>query len=322
MPHYRLQRVLARLDRNSEAAAITAKLVETYPNNAGGHYDHGWVLQRLGRHADAIQSFDQALALSPPEIRAYFARGVSLEYLGKWDEAVEWYRLAARHRVTVEDATANLADLASRLGEWSVAAEAYESLFTHEATFQNGLRLAWALHKAGRSTEIKPLLETLGKMTASRSERLEVAVLAVDVDHELHGLALLRDLSAENPGDAEVLSAWACALAYVGESGDARARLEELRLLEPSSLLLHGTEGTVALRCGQPLVAVESFDRALALDPTDMQLLAFRGAALHAAGRVNEAWDVFKEIEQNAPEVLEQDEWRAEWDSLKDQRRA
>ena len=139
--------------------------------------------------------------------------------------------------------------------------------------------------------------------------------------------AILRDLLAESPADAEILhslgllclatnrAAEACtlltqaaaaaphvaaiatklglALTHLGRRTEALAALDHAIALDPAQAEAHDTRGTVLLAEGQSEAALAAYDTAVALRPDFAEAVANRGSALLRLGRPMPALDAF-----------------------------
>ena len=99
-----------------------------------------------------------------------------------------------------------------------------------------------------------------------------------------YGLAVAKD-----PRFVEALVNLARALADSGELHRAERWLDRARSVRPDYYGLFKVGGLVALRRGQPDLAVDELERALSLRPDDAEALTNLGAALLLQGRVAEA---------------------------------
>jgi Flp pilus assembly protein TadD len=81
----RLSRILVRLNRRAEAAALLQVTVEEHPDDAGTHEALGVVLAQLKNMAGAKEHFERAIALgdNTPEAKANLAKAVEALGSGK-----------------------------------------------------------------------------------------------------------------------------------------------------------------------------------------------------------------------------------------------
>ena len=120
--------------------------------------------------------------------------------------------------------------------------------------------------------------------------------------------ALLRDIIASHPGDADAANAYdllGVVLALGGRNTDAAASLERAIALAPAVAATHNNLGNVLSALGLGEEAVAAYGRALALRPDDAQTLNNLGTVLKAAGRLADARDAYERALALRPDYAE-----------------
>jgi tetratricopeptide (TPR) repeat protein len=195
-PYYDLRaRVLARLERNDEAAAAFARALELDPSLASALAGQAALAQMQGDDARAVELFDAAAAADEDNAEyAYLAAQIELGQ-GHIDAAAERLNAVLRRQPTHAHANNDLA--------WILAER------------NQDLDRALALATMARTVESSAtILDTLGWVQLARDEATDAVVT-------------LEEAHALEPDSPSIAYRLGLALARVGEADRAKTLLEE-----------------------------------------------------------------------------------------------
>ena len=157
--------------RRDQALARLDLALRLAPGEVGLHATVAEALASLGREADGLAHWERAVALAPGEPQLHLGRGAALHRAGRYEEA------AAAFTRVVEL-------VPSHAAAWSNLAEACRRLDRLEAAVAHGRR----------AVELAP---------RDRTARYNLALVLADAGELAEPERLLRELIAEQPGDAE-----------------------------------------------------------------------------------------------------------------------
>ena len=133
--------------------------------------------------------------------------------------------------------------------------------------------------------------------------RLLLAILLVEDGDTSRGIALLRQIVREAPGNARAHHALGKALARTGRIADAVAQLDKVIVLAPGNIDAYLDLGGLHLRGKQPAQAEDVLRRALTLAPQHPALLANLGGLLASNGKTAEAIEILRRALAISPEI-------------------
>jgi tetratricopeptide (TPR) repeat protein len=83
-------------NKQPEAIACFAKVIEIAPDYAQGHFNYGVALKTAGRFTEAIAAYEQAIALQPEYANAYQNLGVVFIKIGHFQKAMAAFTKALK----------------------------------------------------------------------------------------------------------------------------------------------------------------------------------------------------------------------------------
>ncbi len=246
----KLGQVYRRLDRHEDALRAYIHATDYEPNYAWAWNGRGLTLAALGRHDDALMSFRKATELDPKDVWYWYNLGETLVALGHFRAAAE----------TLEKSTLHHADHAE---SWAKLGQAYRRLDRHEdalKAYDRALALnehyAWAWNGRGVA------LEALSR----REEAFASYERALNEDQSVIWYHInLVDL-----------------LLDMGKKKDALAVIDQATVALPNNAIGWARRGQVQRRLGDHRAAVESYQRAVEIEP--MYGWAWNGMGLAYVG--------------------------------------
>lgn len=230
--------LLAKLERYEEAIPYLDRVLALEPDSVEVHNNRGVAAQRLGRLEDAVSGFERALDREPDYAVAILNLGETLQKLGRLDEA----EANLRRVVALEPAnTKAIVGLSTILVEQQ---EIDEAISYYRTALDINPAYDAALNNLGLALKFKP-----------------------DYDGEI---AACRETLSAEPDDTPVKIKLASLLWQHGAADEAADLLEAVLAADGADGSAHYWLGLVHLGRDDPTRARHYFERALALDASDV----------------------------------------------------
>ena len=295
----------SELGRDQEAEESFRTVIRLAPNAAMGYNNLGVLLAKMGRNRDAATQFREAHDRDPENFTALLGLGTSLAALQQYKEAASYLERAWKVRpgdfqagyewahalleskqpaaakkvvdqlsVPQEPGSAvkyySLAGVvAEGLNEFGPAARFYRKAFEIDA---GSYEIYFALVRASLSAGLSPAGEDLPAPPQSLSARQNLALGLLFVSHDANERAIPAFGNALQLDPSNRVATLNLALAYKN-LGKSSAAIDLLRreLVSHPAAELYNTLGSVEEESGQYVEAVQSFQRAVELDPNNEQ---------------------------------------------------
>jgi tetratricopeptide (TPR) repeat protein len=250
-----LQQAVAHLNRNdaTQAETLLAQVLAATPNDANALQLMGIIRARQGRAAEAETCYRRSIADDPAQPQVHFNLGNLLTSQGRLDEAIAAQREAIRLKPNYVEAYLGLALVLSASGDHDAAEKSCRQALRIQPNYQAAKQaLATELNELGRSKDAEQILRqmlSLGVRDPSAAAALE---------HNL-GVALKKQNRLE----------------------EALLLFDAARAKAPGLAALDINRGDTLQQLGRLEQAFESYRRALAIEPDNIEALA--SAALIAA---------------------------------------
>ena len=293
------------LGRNEEAEESFRTVIRLQPNAAMGYNNLGVLLAKLGRHQEAATAFREAHIREPQNFNALLGLGTSLAALQKYDEAAsylqkawdlhpgdfqcgyEWAhalleakQLAAAKKVLNQLAVPGDADsavkyyslagvVAERMNEPASAAKYYGQAYAlNSGSYEIYLALVRAIFSMGPEPGKTAL--PLPPQELSISQNLALGLLFAS--HDAFDQAVPRFLAVLHADPSNEIAILNLALAEkgAGKSSEAVDGLRRAVAAHPSAVL-YDALGSMEEESGHYVEAVQNYQRAVDLDPTNEQ---------------------------------------------------
>jgi tetratricopeptide (TPR) repeat protein len=293
------------LGHDQEAEESFRTVIKLAPNAAMGYNNLGVLLSKLGRHQDAATAFREADAREPQNFNALLGLGTSLEALQEYDEAAnylqkawgvrpgdfqagyEWAHtlLEAKQPAAAKKVLNQLAVpqdsesavkyyslagvVAERMNEFAPAAQFYRQAYTlNPGSYDLYLTLVRAFLSANASPGIEALPDPPEKLSARQNLALGLLFASRDAFEQ----AIPRFMAALElePGNELAILNLALAEKNTGKPSAAIDRLSRAIASRPSATLYNALAG-MEEESGRYVEAVQSYQRAVELDPTSEQ---------------------------------------------------
>ena len=295
--------IAGELGRNAEAEKSFRAVIRLSPKAAMGYNNLGVLFSKLGRNQEAAVAFRAAYAREPANFNALLGLGSSLASLQKFQEAAdylekawnlrpsdfqagyEWAHslLLAKHPAEAAKVFGKLtppSDAASATKYYSLAGVTSESL-NNPGEAARSYRRAYDLDPSSYETYLALVRSTMAAGPLSKQAELpapppelsaaqNLALGIIFSAHEAFDYAIPRfeaALAADPNNDVVILNL-ALAEKGVGRSEEAIARLRKAAAAHPSAMLSDAVGG-LEEESGNYVEAVESYQRAVELDPTN-----------------------------------------------------
>jgi tetratricopeptide (TPR) repeat protein len=261
----RLAAAYGRLGFSNEAVATIRKAIELEPNNAEHRSILGHVLLGMGVDGGAAAAFQEAVKLDPGEPKAHAGLAELARRRGRYDEALKEIDLA-------------LADPRLDRRQRDIATAQRATILSEKTT------VADLEGRAAAGTASTADMQSLAELLAGRGEWSHAA--------------LMLEATAPQDGARERLAYYYFRSGRFRDAHDAYAALAQ----GASRGDLEINDGAALARLGSDTQAIEAFDRALKLDPTQDRALLYRANALLRLGRPDDAAGAYKRFLEVKPD--------------------
>ena len=269
-----------------DAEAAYREALELNPHYTEALSNLGSVLQALDRLKEAERAFRQALKYSPGNASVLTNLGVVLEKRGDADAAIACHREAVESEAEHVGAHRNLAALLADTGESDEAIAVLRQAIGIDPGFAEG----------------RSRLGALLKKTGALAEALEVIQRALELDPELAeahnelGNVLLEDVQVGEavksyrnavriaPDYPLYRNNLAVALRYTDRSLEAADECRKVLAGHPDNFDANNILGDLLVEFGEPVAALEHFERAWAKQPDDLNIRHNRAYPLLVKG--------------------------------------
>jgi tetratricopeptide (TPR) repeat protein len=328
------------LGRDKEAEESFRTVIHLTPKSPMGYNNLGVLLSKQGRNQDAATAFRRAQALDPRNFASLLGLGTSLVALQKYDEAVGYlqsarklrpedfqagYELALALREGKQAAAAKkvLSDLpppqqpelatkyyslvgvvSDDLNDFSAAALAYRAAYAIDSSsFEIYLALLRATLSAGGTAQHNEMPPPPADLSASQYLAVGL-LLASHGDYDSAIPRLEQSLQKDDSNDAAAVSL-ALAYKYVGKAAAAIEFVRKRADSHPSAAIYNLLAGLEEGE-GQFVEAVQSYQRAVELDPANEQYYFDLGMEYLAHFTFGPAAEVFRVGTQKFPQSSRQ----------------
>jgi tetratricopeptide (TPR) repeat protein len=293
------------LGRDQEAEESFRTVIRLVPKATMGYNNLGVLLSRLGRHRDAAIVFREAYAREPQNFNALLGLGTSLAALQKYDEAANYLQKAwdvrpgdfqvgyqwadalleakqpaaakrILNQLAAPDEPASAVKfyslggvVAETMNEFPAASQFYRQAY---ALDPSSYEIYLALARAMLSADPTLGRETLPAPPEHLSASQNLALGLLFVSHEAFDQAIPRFEAALQLDPSNEVATLNLAVAEKS-TGNSSAAIDQLRRAVASrpSATLYNTLGGMEEESGLYVEAVQSYQRAVELDPTREQ---------------------------------------------------
>jgi tetratricopeptide (TPR) repeat protein len=328
------------LGRDQEAEESFRTVIRLAPKEATGYNNLGVLLSKLGRHREAAGAFRDAYSREPQNFNALLGLGTSLAALEKYDEAAmylqkawdlrpgdfqagyEWAHAlleakqpsAAKkvlNQVTAPSEPSSAAKyyslagvVAERINDFPAAYQFYRQAYTLSP---GSYEIYSSLARATFSGEPSPGREALPAPPENLTASQDVALGLLFTSHDAFEQAIPRFEAALQLEPGNEIATLNLALAEKS-SGKISAAMDRLRraLASWPSAALYDTLGEMEEEAGQYVEAVQSYQRAVELDPSNEQFYFDLGVEYLSHFTFGPAAEVYRVGTQKFPDSSRQ----------------
>ena len=302
---------LNRLERADEALAAARIAVEKDPDSAKVRNTLGLVLLKLERYEEAEKNFRRALDINPRYAPALQSMADLLRRQEQYEAALDMFRKTLKINPDAALAHAGMGYSLARLNRYEEAVASIRRAFsmqpdlaeTHSDLY---LFLGWALHSIGRTDEAGRYLSRVqGQELQGASDFLLLADTFRVKDEYGKAVEVYRYVLEMEPDHAEAHAGMGDALFRLQryrEAIDSMQRALALQPEQPSAPTLHYLTGEAWQALDRPEQALQHYENALRLD-SQLDEAANRVAELlFAQKRYEEALEVYRPLADRNPD--------------------
>ncbi|MGI9230048.1 MAG: tetratricopeptide repeat protein [Gammaproteobacteria bacterium] len=277
-----------RAQTYEDKIVLFTHVTDTNPGAFEAYYNFGTFLMSFGRPEDAVGAFYESIEYYPKLTKAYVNLGSALMELDRHQEAVDVLRRAIEEGPTAIEAekdpqgvnyrtAAAYINLGSALLELDQFPEAEKNLRhalkMEPESLQGYQNLAAVLLEQKRKADALPVLEKIAELMPKPTpgNYQQMATIATELgrkqkaeQYSLQAVALSLGLPSGHP---RVLGQVAATRFNAGRYDEALPLFRRIAQAEPNNPEAHSNLGSALAQSGHLRQALESFERALTLDP-------------------------------------------------------
>lgn len=244
-----------------------------------------------GNFERALDLFDQAIAYGLESEVVYNNKGAALDALGRNEEAVKCYRQATAIKKDYELAWHNLGNSLFIREAFGGAARAYARAAIIRATrMENWTGLAASYTKLGRPKKARNAIEALNRFAEEDPSILLLqSDMYLDAGFSELSMRCCREYISRRPHAVEGYARLGSTQHETNEYGKAIETFEQALKIDPTNKELWNNLGYTCFCAGFLEKAIQCFDKAIELDPTYKHAWYNKGYAYHGADLLEDA---------------------------------
>jgi len=274
---------LMRLPVSLAGVLLCASLAGAQETSPEDLFNQAHQAQQSGKNELAVQKYKELIQIHPEVVAAHANLGVVLVSLGRYDEAIAEYHVALTEAPSSPPLVLDLALAYYKKGDFAAAASHLAALHKENPS---DVRIATLLGKCetqlGLIGQALAVLEPLEKSNGDNLD-LEWALgtAMLRAGENLEGVKRIQKV-ADQAQNAEAYQL--AANVYLGLTffDNARRDAETVLRLNPKSPKAHIVLGMIDDFAGDANAAAEEYQKALEIDPNDMQARVQLATALYA----------------------------------------
>jgi tetratricopeptide (TPR) repeat protein len=291
-----------------QALTQMRKAVELNETSSELRVELASLLMRAGRAREAEDECREAMRLDAKNPEPYWLLGAFIypNMQGRTPNP-ELVKKAVKELETMREVAPNdersyfaLGKTYFDLGEPEKAIQAYEKFQSLRTDTDAGYTaIAQYYEKAGKSDKaIEYLMKAVNSTQAENMESMMLlASLYAKLDREKEAIPLYRKMLQSGVDNVQVKRQLGAALVETGEYAEAAKVLEEVVKASPRGDGFALTQlGRARLGARDPAKAIESFERAIEVNPANLEAEFYLGMAYEASGKTDEAVKVFARL--------------------------
>ncbi|MCZ7418281.1 tetratricopeptide repeat protein [Verrucosispora sp. WMMA2121] len=296
---------LRDLRRFDEAEEAVRDAIARRPDAPNLRSQLGYLQFSLHEYGSALEAFEQALAIDPSDVDALEWRVVALRRLRRFDEAGEAVRDAIARRPDAPSLRSQLGYLQFSLHEYGSALEAFEQALAIDPS--DAKALEWrvvALRDLRRFDEAEEAVrDAIARRPDAPNLRVELGYLHDDRYDFVAALEAFEQALAIDPSDAKALEWRVVALRRLRRFDEAGEAVRDAIARRPDAPNLRVALGYLQFSLHDYGSALEAFEQALAIDPSDVDALEWRVVALRRLRRFDEAGEAVRDAIARRPDA-------------------
>ncbi len=281
--HYHLGLTLLKEDRPQEAMPEFREACERKGNFAVGHLHWGLALSAMGKLSGAVGQFNQAIKLNPQMSSAYYQAAVACFNQGQFVEAVQYFQKACNVAPMLGEAYNGLGVTLAAMGKYEDAVQCFAK--------------AWQVDNS---------LAVVQRNWASALVQLGQVDEAIRHYQEAVGVTT-RVLSAKDR--AVTYNDWGVNLFRANRMDEAAEKLVYAVDVDPTFAGAHLNLGLVRTSLQEFELAAEAFEKALEVNPNQMEIALNSAITYLMVGRYSESLDRLNQIQAKGIKSSELDFW-------------
>lgn len=276
------------------------KRVQTQPT-IGARLQEAEEELRAGQLDQAKAKVQEELAANPSSVAAYNLLGMIYGSERDYPDALDAFQRALKLAPNSVPTRNNLGNLYVTQNRMDLAEKEFRHVLRlAPANAGANYNLALVLMAKGSFADAIPHLRRVRPATVASRSNLVRALLRTGRGKE--GLALARELSAQNKDDVQIHFTLGVLLAEEKQYEAAELELERANALRPETPEILYNLGQLHVRSGKPAKAVLELDRALRLQPDSPDILYLLGQAYTDQSRPVDALDALIRAHKLAPQ--------------------
>lgn len=282
-------------DRAEEGAACLLKAHQIQPANAEVMINLGVAHRNLGKVVEASSWYEKALRVAPTEPRALNNLGGLYQEMGRTNDAMARYVMALQIKPDYPEPHFNLGNIYRERDNFREAAAHYEVAIKLRPNYIDALiNLGIAYYELDRPDAAKTRYEQVLQSVPDHIIALNnLGNIYRQKGKPEEAMGFYEKALKIKPDYVEAIVNYGSGLRELGKWEEARACYHKaLAIKEKPSTYIN--LGTIEIDFGHPDLAIEQYDKALALNPDSRDAKWNKSLALLGVGAYREGWSLYE----------------------------
>jgi len=289
---------LRRLDRFDEALVSANKALKINPNFAEGWKDKCGAFWTLKRHQEALTACDKAVQLQPDFPQAWRNRGLVLMSLKRYEDAFTSFDKAVQLKPDYWDAWYDRGIVLGSLQRFEEAVASFDKAIKLQPNDQ----YAWAYRGAALAgmQQYREAMDSYAKakqIEPTYQRAWNASIILEGKWREYKKAIASSDLVLQTK--LRQSDSWYYRIAFLSDTQDILASYDKALQINPDNIDAWNDRGNYLQKLGRYQEAISAYDRAIQVNPEFAWAWYNRGLVLEQLGRYEEALDSYDKAIQS-----------------------